>query len=406
MAQQQVQKTVTASDAAISSCCLNCGNSPLSVFYRVNKIPVHSCLLINDRNSAKVFPRGDLSLGFCPTCGFISNVAFDPAMETYGRIYEETQGFSPCFNRFMDSLARRLISKFNVRNKKVLEIGCGKGEFLAAMCTLGHNEGIGIDPGCNPDRLPEETRNRITLIRDFYGEAYTNITADFVCCRHTLEHIAPTREFLLTVRGAMSSSPQAIAFFEVPDVLRVLRERAFWDIYYEHCSYFSAGSLARLFRSCGFDIIDLELDYDNQYILLTARPTSVSKSRLTIEHDMEDLRAKVARFSFMVSEDLEMWRRRMNAWFDNGVSVALWGAGSKCVSFLTTLQLDEQVCYVCDINPFKQGTYTPGTGHAIVSPEYLASRPPDVVIAMNRIYRPEIAAELDRLKVRAELLEV
>jgi hypothetical protein len=28
-------------------------------------------------------------------------------------------------------------------------------------------------------------------------------------------------------------------FFETPDAKRVLAEGAFWDIYYEHCSYFS-----------------------------------------------------------------------------------------------------------------------------------------------------------------------
>ena len=28
-------------------------------------------------------------------------------------------------------------------------------------------------------------------------------------------------------------------FFQVPDMSRVLRDLAFWDIYYEHCSYFT-----------------------------------------------------------------------------------------------------------------------------------------------------------------------
>ena len=36
--------------------------------------------------------------------------------------------------------------------------------------------------------------------------------------------------------------------FELPDSRRVFDEVAFWDIYYEHCSYFTPGSLARLFR--------------------------------------------------------------------------------------------------------------------------------------------------------------
>jgi len=64
----------------------------------------------------------------------------------------------------------------------------------------------------------------------------------------TLEHIADTADFIKMVRGSLQDSPSTDVFFQVPDVLRVLEEEAFWDIYYEHCSYFSIGSLARLFR--------------------------------------------------------------------------------------------------------------------------------------------------------------
>ena len=45
-------------------------------------------------------------------------------------------------------------------------------------------------------------------------------------------------------------------FFELPDVMRELCEGAFWDLYYEHCTYFSCGSLARLFRATGFEVLD------------------------------------------------------------------------------------------------------------------------------------------------------
>ena len=56
------------------------------------------------------------------------------------------------------------------------------------------------------------------------------------------------------VRGSIGDRPQVTVFFELPDMERVLVEQAFWDIYYEHCSYFTLGSLARLFRRTGFDV--------------------------------------------------------------------------------------------------------------------------------------------------------
>jgi hypothetical protein len=60
--------------------------------------------------------------------------------------------------------------------------------------------------------------------------------------------------------------------------------------------------------------------------------------------------------------------------------------------------------YAIDINPRKSGKFLPGTGHCIYSPDYLQQDPPDVVIAMNPVYRNEIQADLDRLGVGARLL--
>src|SRR5688572_16459117 len=79
--------------------CPNCGSRGLTIFYTVRGIPAHSCLLMPTRTEAVGYPRGDLRLGFCPACGFITNTAFDVSLNEYSQQYEETQGFSPTFNR-------------------------------------------------------------------------------------------------------------------------------------------------------------------------------------------------------------------------------------------------------------------------------------------------------------------
>jgi hypothetical protein len=85
--------------------------------------------------------------------------------------------------------------------------------------------------------------------------------------------------------------------FELPDVRIVLEETRFWDIYYEHCSYFSAGSLARLFREAHFDVVDLWRAYDDQYLLLMAKPTAQpTKASLDIEDDLEELSTLTSAF--------------------------------------------------------------------------------------------------------------
>ena len=84
--------------------------------------------------------------------------------------------------------------------------------------------------------------------------------------------------------------------------------------------------------------------------------------------------------------------------------MAIWGSGSKAVSFLAALPRPELVGAVVDINPNRQGHAMPGTGHAILSPKGLASFRPDLVIVMNAVYRDEIARDLSALSLSPEIV--
>lgn len=178
---------------AVISICPNCDAPGLEPFYDVANIPAHCVMLMHSREQAITYPRGNLRLGFCRSCGFITNTLFDPALNEYSPEFEETQHFSPTFEAWARQLVDRLVRDYDVRGKQVIEIGCGKGEFLALLCEAGDNRGIGIDPGCIPGRLQGEGAAKVRLIRDVYSEQYAHLPADVVCCRHTLEHIQPTR---------------------------------------------------------------------------------------------------------------------------------------------------------------------------------------------------------------------
>ena len=73
------------------------------------------------------------------------------------------------------------------------------------------------------------------------------------------------------------------------------------------------------------------------------------------------------------------------------------------MAFLSTIQSPEHVDYAIDINPHKQGMYLPGTGHRVRSPHELRDRSPDVIIAMNPIYLPEIQRLLSEMQLDARL---
>lgn len=385
--------------------CPSCGSQAISVFYELTDVPVHSVLLMTTQKMAISYPRGDIVLGFCQTCGFISNLAFDPGMHEYSSNYEETQGFSSVFTAFHKRLATYLVDRYDLRNKNIIEIGCGKGEFLTLLCELGDNHGVGFDPAYISERNYSKVKDRIRFIKDFYSEKYARYKGDFICCKMTLEHIQMTADFLSTVRRSIGDRAETVVFFQVPDVSRILSNCAFEDIYYEHCSYFSPGSLARLFRKCSFDVVDIWTDYEDQYVMIEARPgDGLSTPLLPQEEDMGRLNSGVLHFVETHQQKLDTWKQKLNAFRQKGRKVVLWGSGSKGVAFLTTLNISSEVEYVVDINPYRQGFFMAGTGHKIISPEFLKVYKPDVVIVMNPVYRDEIQQKLENMSVTAEIM--
>ncbi len=392
----------------------------MSVFYEVQNVPVNSVLLVDSRQEAVEFQRGDIRLAVCPACGFIANIAFDEALTQYSARYEATQGYSPTFNKFHRALAQELIDRYDLHGKDVIEIGCDKGDFITMLAEMGNNRGVGFDPAYVPGRHPSPAADRLTFITDFYSEKYTDYHADFICCKMTLEHIPNVGEFLATVRRSIGDRPDTVVFFQIPNARYVLCDVAFWDIYYEHCSYFTKGSLARLFRRAGFEVRDLWTAYDEQYLMIEAYPASelgnggaeedkthtggFSSDPLTGEESPEETLEMVRYFVEHADAKRSQWRTKLADWRATARRVVLWGGGSKGVAFLTTLsQSRDDIAYAVDINPLKHGTFMAGTGQEIIAPESLQTYRPDVVIIMNPVYRDEVTAELTALGLSPQI---
>jgi SAM-dependent methyltransferase len=386
--------------------CPACGKDDLDVFYEVDGIPAHSTLLLDSREVALAYPRGEMRLGFCRACGFMANTAFDVALNNYSTMCEETQGYSPYFARWIQGLAQEYVDRYDLRDLDIAEIGCGKGEFLALVCAAGANRGLGIDPSYVEGRVELPDRERLTFINELYTPGYGILDVDAIACRHTLEHIGPVGEFVAAVRASIPEGREPLVYFELPETLRVLREQAFWDIYYEHCSYFTPGSLARLFRSQGFDPVSLRLDYGDQYVLLDTRPGTGDSPELELEADLAATVALVEAFRIAVPKRIAELRDLVSAAHRGGRRTVIWGGGSKGVAFLTTLGITDEIEFAVDIDPNKQGMYMAATGHEVIGPEQLREYRPDVVILMNAIYCDEIGAQLHELGLAPELVTI
>lgn len=382
--------------------CRACGCRSTVPFYTGQDVPVSSCAIVETAEAARSFPQGALRLSVCPECGFIQNDLFDPNLVDYTQGYEESQGASPTFRRFVDDTIAHLVRSYDLTGKAVLEVGCGKGEWLARACELGSMTGVGIDPAYVPGRLPPEQEARITVLRAFYDEHTTNLTGDLIACRHTLEHIGPVRRFAELLAKSGRERPDSVLFVEVPDVERILREAAFWDVYYEHAAYFSASSLGSLLRRVGFDEVSVRFGYADQYLLAEARiDAPVTGPR--VGGSVEDIVARAEAFGAETRERAGQWNRWLRSAADTGRAVALWGASSKAVGFLSALDDITAVRYAIDINPMKQGLFLPGSGLAIQPPEFISTHPVDALVVMNPVYLNEIRSHIQALGASAAL---
>jgi SAM-dependent methyltransferase len=385
--------------------CPACHSPRLTRILDQRDLPIHTSTLLSSRREALAYPRADLNLNACRTCGLISNSAFDAPTHDYSASYEEVQSFSPRFRAYAAGLADRLVKRHTLAGRDVFEIGSGRGDFLAELVTRTQGRASAVDPSYRKGDLPGEVADRITVERTFFAAEQVPASAGAIVCRHTLEHVHDVATFLREVRRGLEHTSGGVALFEVPDTRRILEEGAFWDLYYEHCSYFTPGSLARAFRSAGLAPARLERTFDDQYVFITATVEDGEQTGLLPEEETTDeVVALAERFTRTFEATKRHWKDRLGVARAGGARTVIWGAGSKGVGFLTMLGLDDEVAYAVDVNPDKHGMFTPGTGHEIVSPDCLEELQPDLVVVMNPAYVDEIASDLARRGIETELL--
>jgi len=380
--------------------CPLCGSASIRIFLTRRKVPVHQNLLIRDRERATKIARGDLELAVCEKCGFIFNQGFRLSELRYGEEYDNTQTHSPFFAEYISNLIDYLIFEKKVQNCRVLEVGCGKGLFLRKMVEIedAGNSGYGFDPSYNGPEV--ELEGRLQFAKRYYGPDCAGISADVVICRHVIEHVPDPMGLLHSIRQALINSPQARVFVETPCVGWILRKRVIWDFFYEHCSYFTAGSLTTAFAASGFHVEDARHLFGGQYLWLEAKVSNLKPAVIRTPASIPQLATRYAR----LENDMKTcWQIKLKKLAGKG-KIAIWGAGAKGVTFANLIDpACEWIDCVVDLNPQKQGCYLPGTGHPIVNYQDLGKRGVTTTILMNPNYHAEIKLLLQKSKFKINL---
>jgi hypothetical protein len=383
--------------------CLACGSSQVERFLALPGVPVFCNVLWPSADAAIGAARGDLDLGICRDCGHVFNLAFDEDLVRYAEGYENSLHHSPRFQAYAEELAADLKGRHGLDGAHVVEIACGQGDFLRLVCTGPGATGTGFDPSFRGEPAGEN----IVILPEYYGERPLARDVDLICCRHALEHIGDPVGFLEMVRGAVPATSAPAIFFEMPNSLYSLRDGGVWDFIYEHVSYFNGRSLAACFERAGYHVSRTWTTFAGQFLCLEAGLSArdVPAELATVPSGAE-LAGMAAGLKDQLDGLLDRWRARLAEIKAAGGKVAVWGTGSKGVTFLNLLGPAADICLPVDINPEKHGQFVAGTGHRVMAPAELAGQGIQLVLVMNPVYTEEIAGMVRREGVDAEVVGV
>ncbi|MBD0328245.1 MAG: methyltransferase domain-containing protein [Pyrinomonadaceae bacterium] len=331
--------------------------------YCQTALPIFQNRMYDSPAEGRECPKGEMYLVEQLGTGLVYNAAFDPALMSYDANYQNEQGFSSQFRAHLNAVAD--LVEATMGPTRLIEVGCGKGTFLQMLLARGIDV-TGFDPAY------EGTDPRVR--KEYFSESL-GISCEGLILRHVLEHIADPMAFLRRI--AASNGHKGLIYIEVPCFEWICRNRAWYDIFYEHVNYFRLSDFDRMFDR----VLYSAQAFGGQY--------------LTVVADLATLRNPVRNPCDPVEFPADFTKHLTSETERSVGPTIVWGGASKGVIFaLLRARAGHPVHRVIDINPAKQGRFIPGTGLQVLSPEEgLAGLPEgSTIYVMNPNYLDEIRA--------------
>ena len=385
--------------------CAACAEATMVPFADLGDIPVLCGVHFAEAAEAAASPVGRMTLAYCPACAYVRNVAFDPGTMVYDTTMDTNLHHSPAFQAFSAELVAHLAKRYALAGRRVLDIGCGQGEFLRELCHVAGCTGVGYDAMYAGPVGPDPSG---AIFHSGYAPCGAGLPEfDLVTSRHWFEHVDDPYELLVDLRERAAGRP-VVGYLEVPDAGYDL-STAGWEVIYPHVSYFDGYPLRRIVERAGWRVEDAGTLFSGMFRFIEISANREGEPRVAdgplpgvAERDRQ--LAAVRDFAARHHAERAAWRDRLATLAALGARPVLWGAGSRGVQFLTLADPDHRLAAVVDVNPRKWGRYLPVTGYRVDAPDVLTDLRPRTVIITNPAYRDEVASQLDALGVPAEVL--
>lgn len=306
----------------------------------------------------------------CSCCGLVQ-LSSSPV--DYYREVIRAVGYSSEMLSFRKRQFFEFIKRYGC--KKVLEIGCGTGDFLEIMQKYCTNS-FGIEYSDNGIAACQKKNLTVAkLYLDSEDVIIPNSPFDGFYILSFLEHIPNLVTFLAGLRKNLSEN--AVGIIEVPNFDMMIKHNLFAEFIPDHLYYFTQKSLAFTLNYCGFEVLDISEVWHN-YIISAVVRKRVPLSLTGFKDAHSTLKANI------------------KAYIDKFSSVAVWGAGHQAFALLSLLKLDDKITYIVDAAEFKQNKVSPATHIPIVSPDYFRDNEPQAIIVMAGSYSEEIIENILR----------
>jgi len=387
--------------------CPVCRSAATRLFFVLRDVPCQDGIIWPSRQAAIDAARGDIELVYCPACSHVFNQAFDPSKFTFDATYNISLHHSPAYRQFIDDLIAGLVERHGLRNKSVLEIGCGKADFLKAVCLPYGNRGQGFDPTFTDDCLDADARKTISVTKDYYSPAkYPQAKGDLVTFRSMLQYMTDPRGFVSGLVPGIAKD--GVLYAEVPNSAHVFEQLCIWNIVYEHGCFYSRQSLAKLMSEVGLHVQDCFACWvEDQNLGVEASPAKSSRQFKFDQAEVDAFTNTIDRFTAAHREKTAYWHDTLASLKKSGKKVAMWGAGARAQAFCNLFGVyDDTLPFIVDINPYRQGKFMPKTLQQVIAPQQLVAQQPDTIIITNSGYAPEIKQQIAELGLKSETLVI